>query len=52
MKVDEVLVLDGTIRSVLAGTRFRLELPSTHIVLAHISGRRRKRFIHLAEGAR
>jgi len=45
-------VLEGTIRSVLAGTMFRVELASKHIVLAHISGRMRKRFIRLTIGDR
>jgi translation initiation factor IF-1 len=38
MKGEEAIVLEGTIRSVLAGTMFRVELPSKHLVLAHISG--------------
>ena len=45
-------MLEGTIRSVLAGTMFRVELASKHIVLAHISGRMRKRFIRLTIGDR
>jgi translation initiation factor IF-1 len=49
---DETLALEGTIRAVLAGTMFRVELPSKHIVLAHISGRMRKRFIRLTAGDR
>src|SRR5947208_3387547 len=51
MKTEEAIELEGTIRSVLAGTMFRVELPSKHIVLAHISGRMRKRFIRLTIGA-
>lgn len=31
---------------------FRVELPSKHLVLAHISGRMRKRFIRLTIGDR
>jgi len=52
MKAEEAIVLEGTIRSVLAGTMFRVELASRHIVLAHISGRMRKRFIRLTVGDR
>jgi len=52
MKAEEGIVLEGTIRSVLAGTMFRVELASRHIVLAHISGRMRKRFIRLTVGDR
>lgn len=52
MKAEEAIVLEGTIKSVLAGTMFRVELPSKHLVLAHISGRMRKRFIRLTIGDR
>jgi len=49
---EEAIELEGTIKSVLAGTMFRVELASKHIVLAHISGRMRKRFIRLTTGDR
>jgi translation initiation factor IF-1 len=52
MKSEEAIVLEGTVRSVLAGTMFRVELPSKHLVLAHISGKMRKRFIRLVPGDR
>ena len=38
--------------SVLAGTMFRVELNNGHQVLAHISGKMRKRFIRLTVGDR
>jgi translation initiation factor IF-1 len=31
---------------------FRVELPNQHVVLAHISGKMRKRFIRLTPGDR
>ena len=31
---------------------FRVELPNSHLVLAHISGKMRKRFIRLTAGDR
>ena len=34
----------------LAGTMFRVELNNGHTVLAHISGKMRKRFIRLVVG--
>ncbi|HEX8076793.1 MAG TPA: translation initiation factor IF-1 [Chthoniobacterales bacterium] len=40
------------ITSVLAGTMFRVRLANDHIVLAHISGKMRKRFIRLTIGDR
>jgi translation initiation factor IF-1 len=49
---EEAIELEGTIKSVLAGTMFRVELASKHVVLAHISGRMRKRFIRLTTGDR
>ncbi len=42
--------IEGTISAVLAGTMFKVELPSGHEVLAHISGKMRKRFIRLVVG--
>lgn len=44
--------IEGTISSVLAGTMFKVALPSGHEVLAHISGKMRKRFIRLVVGDR
>ncbi|MEO6742205.1 MAG: translation initiation factor IF-1 [Chthoniobacteraceae bacterium] len=49
---DDVIVIEGKITSVLAGTMFRVELANKHLVLAHISGKMRKRFIRLAMGDR
>ena len=44
--------LEGTIHTVLPGTMFRVELENDHLVLAHISGKMRKRFIRLVAGDR
>ena len=45
--------MEGTIVAVLAGTMFRVQLDNTeHTVLAHISGKMRKRFIRLVIGDR
>jgi translation initiation factor IF-1 len=49
---EEVIETEGRIVSVLAGTMFRVELPNQHQVLAHISGKMRKRFIRLTNGDR
>jgi translation initiation factor IF-1 len=38
--------------SVLPGTMFRVALANEHLVLAHISGKMRKRFIRLTTGDR
>ena len=47
---DKSVEVEGTITSVLAGTMFRVELANGHVVLAHISGKMRKRFIRLVVG--
>ena len=49
---DKSVEVEGTIASVLAGTMFKVALPSGHEVLAHISGKMRKRFIRLVVGDR
>ena len=50
--VEQSIVLEGKIVNVLAGTMFRVELDNKHQVLAHISGKMRKRFIRLTPGDR
>lgn len=52
MPVEDVIETEGKITSVLAGTMFRVELDNKHLILAHISGRMRKRFIRLTTGDR
>ena len=49
---DDTIETEGKIVSVLAGTMFRVELGNKHSVLAHISGKMRKRFIRLTNGDR
>jgi translation initiation factor IF-1 len=44
--------VEGMIVQVLAGTMFKVELSNKHVVLAHISGKMRKRFIKLVIGDR
>ncbi|MBA72327.1 MAG: translation initiation factor IF-1 [Verrucomicrobiota bacterium] len=43
---------EGTISAVLAGTMFKVKLSNGHELLAHISGKMRKRFIRLVVGDR
>jgi translation initiation factor IF-1 len=50
--MEQSIELEGTILAVLAGTMFRVELDNKHQVLAHISGKMRKRFIRLTVGDR
>lgn len=49
---ERAIELEGKITSVLPGTMFRVALANNHIVLAHISGKMRKRFIRLTVGDR
>ena len=44
--------LEGVIMTVLPGTMFRVALANESLVLAHISGKMRKRFIRLTIGDR
>jgi translation initiation factor IF-1 len=48
----EVLEIEGTVRAVMKGTTFRVQLDNGHEVLAHISGKMRKNFIRLSVGDR
>jgi translation initiation factor IF-1 len=52
MPTETQIVTEGKIVSVLPGTMFRVELENQHVVLAHISGKMRKRFIRLTVGDR
>ncbi len=49
---EKFVEVEGTISAVLAGTMFRVKLANEHEVLAHISGKMRKRFIKLVIGDR
>lgn len=49
---EQAIEIEGTIVAVLAGTMFRVALPNEHKVLAHISGKMRKRWIRLTLGDR
>ena len=52
MANEEPMELEGTIQTVLPGTMFRVTLDNRHEVLAHISGKMRKRFVRLTAGDR
>ena len=52
MSLEKAIEVEGTIMSVLPGTMFRVALANEHLVLAHISGKMRKRFIRLTTGDR
>ena len=50
--MEEHIEVEGNVVTVLPGTMFRVELDNKHQVLAHISGKMRKRFIRLTVGDR
>jgi translation initiation factor IF-1 len=47
---EEPIELTGNVTQVLPGTMFRVALPNSHEVLAHISGKMRKNFIRISVG--
>ena len=49
---EKAIELEGTVMTVLPGTMFRVALANDRLVLAHISGKMRKRFIRLTIGDR
>ncbi len=52
MDPKKAIEIEGVITSVHPGTMFRVALANEHNVLAHISGKMRKRFIRLTIGDR
>jgi translation initiation factor IF-1 len=50
--MEQLVDIEGTVTKVLPGTMFHVALPNNHQVLAHISGKMRKRFIRLSVGDR
>ena len=52
MSTEPAIPIEGKIVSILPGTMFRVELDNNQVVLAHISGKMRKRFIRLNLGDR
>lgn len=49
---EEHIEVQGRIHTVLPGTMFRVELDNSHIVLATICGKMRKRWVRLTVGDR
>jgi translation initiation factor IF-1 len=50
--MERLVDVEGTVTKVLPGTMFHVELQNKHQVLAHISGKMRKRWIRLSVGDR
>jgi len=52
MEKEEAIAVEGTVVEPLPNAMFKVELENGHNVLAHISGKMRKRFIRLVIGDR
>ena len=50
LESERAIDLEGIIMAVLPGTMFRVALANERVVLAHISGKMRKRWIRLTVG--
>ena len=50
MNKEEPIQLEGIISQVMPSTMFKVRLEDGHEVLAHISGKMRKRWIRIAVG--
>lgn len=50
MPKGDAVQLEGTVKELLAGTMYRVELETGHTVLCHISGKMRQNFIRISLG--
>ncbi|HPN84138.1 MAG TPA: translation initiation factor IF-1 [Victivallales bacterium] len=50
MAKDDVISVEGKVKELLPNTMFKVELPTGHTVLAHISGKMRLNFIRILPG--
>ena len=50
MAKSDTIEVEGVVREVLPGGKFRVELENKHTVEAHVSGRIRQNFIRILPG--
>ncbi len=50
MSKEEPIVMEGQVLEALPNTRFRVKLKNGYVVLAHISGKMRQRYIRIVPG--
>lgn len=50
MANEEPIKVEGTVVELLPNTMFRVQIPSGHKILAHISGKMRLHFIRILPG--
>lgn len=46
----DILEVEGEVLELLPNTKFRVKLPNSHVILAHISGKMRMNFIKILPG--
>ena len=49
---EDTIEVEGVVMEALPNTMFKVKLDNDHVVLAHICGKMRKRFIRLTAGDR
>ena len=50
MSKEDVIELEGTVVEALPNTVFKVELQNKHVILAHVSGKLRMKFIRIVPG--
>ena len=50
MAREEALEVEGTVTQAVANTRFRVQLDTGTLVMAHVAGKMRKNFIRIVPG--
>lgn len=52
MNKEKAIRLEGEIVETLPSARFRVRLESGHVIVAHVAGKMRRRFIRITTGDR
>lgn len=50
MSKEEAILMEGQVLDALPNTKFKVRLTNEHVVLAHISGKMRQRYIRIVPG--
>ena len=50
MAKEEAITLQGKVIEALSGARFRVQIETGQVILAHVSGKMRKHFIRILPG--
>jgi translation initiation factor IF-1 len=52
MAKQDAIEVDGTVTEALSNAMFRVQLESGHVIIAHMSGKMRQRYIKILPGDR